>query len=1141
MHRFVPRRLAVALALCACVLAASAEATTAAGDNGTGSRAIVETLPLPALQTGELGRMPRQQRNLEALIEGGREAAREAAGGDEAEREEAERERDEAEREDGAAISGPREEEGERPTPQANPDALPTRVTPPLRRSAGQKVAVTSPSGFDGPTLADTGAFPPDTQGDVGPSQYIVAFNGRIRSFTKATGAADGVMNLSTDAFFASVMTPTGTGGVVGNFTSDPHIRYDRLSGKWYIVIIDVPHSSVSPFTTVANRFLLAVSDGPTITASTVWSKFFWDEDLAGRTDAQFADYPTLGIDQNALYIGANMFGSSGNGAFSGTRAYVVQKSSVQGAGPIVVTKFSTGTSSTGTFTPQGVDDRTGTSTVGWFVGVDNAVFSQLNLYKVTNPGTATPTLSAALPLTVPTTASPKTVPHLGNLGGTNGNLDALDDRLYAANLRDGHIWTAHNISVSAAGVASTASGSRDASRWYDVNVSSGSPALTQSGTVFDTATTNPLNYWIPSVNVNGQGTMALGGSVAGAAARVNTFFTGRKAGDTSGATDVPTLGTGTGAAYNPGSDPGGGSGRRWGDYSFVSVDPDDDQTMWSIQEYVNATNSYAVHVTKLRAAAPTVATIAPSTLVKQPGVTHLTMTGTGFFEPGAAFPNHLTITSDCGATNIAITGTPTPTTITFDATAPASGSCTFTATNPDGQSAAATAVPTSTNSAPVAVADSATTPRDTPLNGTSVLANDTDADADPLTAQKVGDPAHGSVTLAADGTYVYTPAAGYAGPDAFTYRASDGAATSNVATVSLTVDATNRAPVAVGDVGTTPRDIALNGTSVLANDTDADGNTLTAQKDGDPAHGSVTLAADGTYVYTPASGYAGPDAFTYKASDGAASSNVATVSLTVDATNRKPVAVDDTGTTVQDTALTGTTVLANDSDPDGNTLQAFKASDPAHGTVTVAPDGTFVYLPAAGYTGPDSFTYDASDGALAATATVRLTVLAPAQANRAPVATGDKATTPRNVVLKGPSVLGNDSDPDGDALTAVKATDPKHGKVSLAAGGTYVYTPAAGYTGPDAFTYKASDGSALSAAATVSLTVTKPKTCKIPKTKGLTVTKAKAALKKAGCGKVVVKRVRTTKVKRGRVLSSSPAARKTVSAKAKVTLKVRR
>ena len=82
------------------------------------------------------------------------------------------------------------------------------------------------------------------------------------------------------------------------------------------------------------------------------------------------------------------------------------------------------------------------------------------------------PTISANISVTVPSTTSPNRVEHAGNTGGANGNLDSLDDRLYAAMIRNGRLWTAHNFRVSAAGVANTAAAARNAVRWYEFRIS---------------------------------------------------------------------------------------------------------------------------------------------------------------------------------------------------------------------------------------------------------------------------------------------------------------------------------------------------------------------------------------------------------------------------------------------------------------------------------------------------------------------------------------------------------------------------------------------------------------------------------------------------------------------------------------------
>jgi VCBS repeat-containing protein len=166
----------------------------------------------------------------------------------------------------------------------------------------------------------------------------------------------------------------------------------------------------------------------------------------------------------------------------------------------------------------------------------------------------------------------------------------------------------------------------------------------------------------------------------------------------------------------------------------------------------------------------------------------------------------------------------------------------------------------------------------------------------------------------------------------------------------------------------------------VLGNDSDVDGDTLTAALVSGAAHGTLTLNASGGFSYAPASNYNGPDSFTYKARDpsGAESSTV-TVSLTVNAVNDAPTAVADSYSTNEDTPLSVVApgVLGNDSDVDGDSLSAQLVSAPSHGTLGFVSTGAFGYTPAANYNGPDSFTYKARDpsGAESGTVTVSITV----------------------------------------------------------------------------------------------------------------------------------------------------------------------
>src|SRR5258707_880920 len=153
----------------------------------------------------------------------------------------------------------------------------------------------------------------------------------------------------------------------------------------------------------------------------------------AGDSNA-FADYPTLGIDANALYIGVNIFSSRGQGSFSSTTGFVVRKSSLLGGGPIVATAFRKLVAKSqgvlqGLYTPQGVDNYDPAATEGYFIGVDPSFSGRLNLRRISNPG-GTPTSSATIQITVPATGGTITVPHLGNSGGAGGKHDVLDIRV---------------------------------------------------------------------------------------------------------------------------------------------------------------------------------------------------------------------------------------------------------------------------------------------------------------------------------------------------------------------------------------------------------------------------------------------------------------------------------------------------------------------------------------------------------------------------------------------------------------------------------------------------------------------------------------------------------------------------------------
>jgi hypothetical protein len=604
-------------------------------------------------------------------------------------------------------------------------DAPPAEAAPPP--SAPQTLSTT----FNAVTGPTESGFPPDTMGSVGPTQFVLFVNGRLRTFNKTTGAADGVINADPDVFFSSVMTPAPPPLAI-NFTSDPQVRYDRLTARWIMIIIDVP--SANDIGDTPNRILIAVSDAASagvISAGTVWTFYFVQQNTVGGGDSGgFCDYPSLGVDANALYTGCDEFGAA-SGSFVNTTAFVIRKSSVLSGGPVVATAFRNLIGTDGPFEPRGVDNYDPAAAEGFFIGSSAAAFGRLIMRRVGTPA-GTPTLSANIPITVSATAFPVKLEHLGNTvvtdtngdGFTNGALDALDDRLMAAHIRNGRLWTSHAIAVTAAGVGSNSNAQRrNAIRWYELVVppTTGTPTVNQSGTIFDSATTRAAarQFIIPSVMVSGQGHAALGYTTAGNNFRINAATNGRFVGDTLGTTGAVNIYTASSTAYNPAGDPGGNGGRRWGDYSFTTLDPKDDMTMWTVQQYCNGTNTYGEQVVKLLAPPPPAAAVAvPPAVVDETASTNVVVTGTavagtGYYDPGTdlappALPfNHIAASVTGGVTVTSITyNSPTQVTLNLSTVGATPGPQNLTITNPDGQQATYTAAVTVTAApAPAATA----------------------------------------------------------------------------------------------------------------------------------------------------------------------------------------------------------------------------------------------------------------------------------------------------------------------------------------------------------------------------------------------------------------------------------------------------
>ena len=274
-------------------------------------------------------------------------------------------------------------------------------------------------------------------------------------------------------------------------------------------------------------------------------------------------------------------------------------------------------------------------------------------------------------------------------------------------------------------------------------------------------------------------------------------------------------------------------------------------------------------------------------------------------------------------------------------------------------------------NDAPISANASANATEDTPLSASLPAA--TDVEGQTITYARSSNAAHGSVVVNANGSYTYTPAANYFGPDSFGFSVSDGAGGSNTYTLTLSVAAVNDAPLASAGSASTSEDTPLNATLPVASD--VDGDALSYSRSSNAAHGNVVVNANGSYTYTPAANYFGPDAFGYSVSDGQGGSASATVTLNVASVNDLPVVASGSASINEDNVLNGN--LPSASDVDGDALSYSRTSTPAHGTVVVNANGSYSYTPEANYAGPDAFNFAVSDGkGGVANATLSLTVI---------------------------------------------------------------------------------------------------------------------------------------------------------------------
>ncbi|HEY3403912.1 MAG TPA: Ig-like domain-containing protein, partial [Ohtaekwangia sp.] len=424
----------------------------------------------------------------------------------------------------------------------------------------------------------------------------------------------------------------------------------------------------------------------------------------------------------------------------------------------------------------------------------------------------------------------------------------------------------------------------------------------------------------------------------------------------------------------------------------------------------------------------------------------------------------------------------------------------------------------TANNDSPFAVADATTTPEETTVT-LNVVANDTDPDGNGTInaatvdlntstggIQNTASNGAGSWSVDASGVVTFTPANNFTGSGSLTYTVNDnGGLTSNQATISITVTPINDPPEAVNDAasGTEDNPVSLN---VVTNDTDEEGTVRANSVDlntGTPGIqnsivvsgvGTFTVNGSGLVTFTPVLNFNGPASITYTVEDNAgATSNAATITITLSPVNDIPDAVDDVTTTSEETAVT-INVLTNDSDADDgintasvdlNTSTAGIQTTNTTGAGTWSVSGGIVtFTPASNYSGPASLNYTISDmsGATATPASISVTVT---PTNDPPTAVNDAASTNEGNAIT-VNVVSNDTDPEGNGTINAATVDlntatagiqnsitTDDGSWTVNSSGVVTFTPVSEFNGPTSITYTVNDNSgATSGTATITITV---------------------------------------------------------------------
>ncbi len=441
---------------------------------------------------------------------------------------------------------------------------------------SAKAASLTIEQNFIGSTFkTDSNIIPPDTEGAVGPNDFVELINGRYSVYDKSTGTR--LQTSTLDEFWNNAgitsLNPT---------TIDPRVLYDPASQRWFAATLDLNTVNNIP-SPGNNNFLVAVSNSSNPTAG--WKGFVFSGD---PTNTKVPDFTTFGINHDGVYVAADLIDQEGN--FAGASINSIPKSDLLSSTPTIANRSSFVTADTNTYgiarqpvVNFGPSDNGGEALLGTEVQVElSDVSNVLKRGSILNANTPSASISSPSNIGVSSYSDP---PNGTQPDGTT-NLDTGDSRFRSSVYQVGNsLWAVQGINV----------GDRAAIRWYEIDKNTN--AVLQSGTIGDP----DHDYYYPSIAVNQLGNVVIGFNRSGLNEFISSYAVA--ANTVGGITTFgsPILLKSGVANYLVGD----ADSNRWGDFSATSVDPTDPSKFWTIQEFVSAPNTWSTQITALKITVP--------------------------------------------------------------------------------------------------------------------------------------------------------------------------------------------------------------------------------------------------------------------------------------------------------------------------------------------------------------------------------------------------------------------------------------------------------------------------------------------------------------------------------------------------------